>query len=314
MMVIIRGPAGPRGRTPSPRGLEGKWLVTLPAWGDRCVDVLLRATLPSVLEAVSAARISYELLVWTDAPQRVLSVLPDDVPVKIMDPPGPDMAFESMSNCHRQALRMASINDRVLLLTADMVVSREVVATCESHVMAGKTLICCVAMRSVDGPPVPIGASGRELLAWGWTNRHQMTRECTWPEGKSYDVWRMYFEKDGEVGARAFLPHPLAVMPRGRQIDFRPTIDVNLAMSFPSNMTHFITMPEEGAAIELSPPDKEFLLTTSMADRYVRQGPSIPAFVRQTNPRHRMFWNKRVVICGAGGDCGDADVVKRLLG
>lgn len=275
-------------------------------------------TLPAVVEACAHAAVDYELLIWTDQPERVLAVLAraPDVPHRIMAPPPPDGAFESMSNCHRQALRLASQADRVLLLTADMVVSREVVATCEAHAFAGKTLVCCVAMRVTDDGCILEGqaATGRSLLAWGWERRHRMTRECTWPEGCSYDVWRMYFEKDGEVAGRAFLPHPLMVVPRGRQLDFRPTIDVNLAMSFPGHMTHFITMPEEGAAIELSPADKEFLLTTSMAERFVRRGPSVPEFIRQTNPRHRMFWSKKVVICGSGGDCGDADVVKRMLG
>lgn len=262
---------------------------------------------------MAEAGVAYELLIWTDAPDRIAAVLPDDVERKILTMPGPDGAFESMSNCHRAAMKAADINDRVLLLTADMVVSREVVATCEARIISGRQLVCCVAPRAVDGPLAPIGASGRELLDWAWDNRHRMTRECTWPEGRSYDVWRMYFEKEGEVGARAFLPHPLAVMPRGRRLEFRPTIDVNLTMNFTNAVTYLITQPEEGAAVELSPPDKDFLLTTSMRERFVRRGPSIPEFVPQTNLRHRMFWGKRVVIRGAGGDCGDDDVVGRML-
>lgn len=305
-------PGGRRGTKPS-HGIRGQWLIAFPAWGDRCVDVLIRASLPAAMMSLDAAGIVYEFLIYTDQAERIQNVLPDNVARRIMAVPGPDKAFESMSNCHRHAMEAASIHDRVLLLTADMVISREVVTTAEAFINQGKHLICCVAPRTIDQPFVPVGASGRELLTWAWEHKHRMTRECTWPNGTSYDVWRMYFENGDEVAARAFLPHPLVVLPKGRRLNFRPTIDVNLANNFSMSVTHMITQPEEGAAIELSPPDKEFLVTETMRTRYQTKGPSIPAFIRQINERHRMFWSKKVIIKGSGGDCGDGEVVQRML-
>src|SRR5690606_36922564 len=118
-------------------------------------------------------------------------------------------------NCHREILDMAGPSERVLLLTSDMVVSREVLATCEKYLAGDTRLVCCVAPRALEAASPPVGVLGPELLNWAWDNRHAMTRDCTWPNGESYDLWRMYFEKGEEVAARVFLPHPLACIPYG---------------------------------------------------------------------------------------------------
>jgi hypothetical protein len=281
------------------------------------VRVLIQYTLPALLEALKALDRPAVLMIWTDQPDRVGRVLrhsEGDEPAVIAAPPGPDGAFESLSNCHRQAMEAARAGDRVLLLTADMVVSREVLATCERHVAGGARLVCCCAMRAREDAFPPVGASGRELLEWAWANRHPMTADCTWPDGRSYDVWRMYFEQGDEVAARVFLPHPLVVVPAGRVIHFAPTIDVNLTMNFEQSVTHMITRPEEGAVVEVSPADKEYLKTTTMRERMIDIQHSCPPLIRCSNPRHRMFWEKKVIIRGAGGDCGDGELVGRVLG
>lgn len=261
-----------------------------------------------------------ELMIWTDQIDLV-QTRPEgvDAPgcgalISFHPVPGPDHSFESMSNCHRQAMAAAGPIDRVLLLTSDMVVSREVLASCEHWFAHGRKLVCCVPPRTLQDAAPPIGVTGAELMEWAWVNRHPMTRECTWPEGRSYDIWRMYFEQGGEVSARVFLPHPLACMPYGKRMVFRPTIDVNLTMNFTQSETFMLTHPSEGAVVELSPPDKEFLLTTTMRDRYDSGGPSCPPITRATNPRHRGFFGKRVVIRGGVGSCGDEEVVRRVMG
>ena len=142
-----------------------------------------------------------------------------------------------------------------------------------------------------------------------------MTRESTWPDGRSYDVWRMYFEKDGEVACRLCLPHPIALVKDRRTINFNPTIDVNVVSNFRPNEAHLVTNPDEVAMIELSPPDKEFLLTTTMRVRLDAGGsePSIPPFYKMTHSRQRSFYGQKIIIRGSGGDCGDREMVARLL-
>lgn len=305
-------PGGRRGSRPSD-GVGGRWTVAVPAWGERCVAVFLRYSLPALARALRELGSPAGVVVWTDQPDRVLSVAGGLPNVEMRDVPGPDGAFESMSACHRQVLQEAGPRDRVVLLTADMVVSREVLATSARLCAAGVQLVCCAAPRALQDAGCPTDATGRELLAWAWENRHPMTRECTWPEGRSYDVWRMYFERGEEVAARVFLPHPLVVVPHGRKMEFRPTIDVNLAGNFSRAVTHLITSPEEGAVVELSPEEKEFVVTDSMACRMTTRGPSAPPFVSQFNARHRMFFGKKIVIRGTG-DVDDEAVVKRMLG
>lgn len=291
------------------------WLVALPAWGARYVDVAARSTLPALAIALRELRQSARIMLWTDQSDRLRKIASElGLPaIETYAVPGPDGGFESLSNCHRQTLAAARGSDRVLLLTADIVLSREILQSCESKLAAGARLICCCAMRATEGN-CPIGASGRELLAWAWAHRHPMTRDCTWPDGCSYDVWRMYFANGEDVVARVFLPHPLACIPGGRQLAFHPTIDVNLAANFELRHTHVITRPEEGAAIELSPPEKEYLKTTTMRERFDSGGPSNPQFIPHTNARHRMFFSQRIVICGTGANCDDHIVANRVLG
>jgi hypothetical protein len=315
-MQSIRYPRRLRGRSPQPN-VPALWRVALPAWGERYVNVLLRYTLPALAVAVRTMARPTNLYIWTDQEERVKDalLLPENNmqgEVTIRPVPGPDNSFMSMSACHRQALAEAGWSDRVVLLTADMVLSREILATAAVHCGLGKKIICCVAMRTLETANPPIGATGRALLEWGWTNRHRMTRECTWPDGGSYDVWRTYYEQGDEVAARVFLPHPLVVIPEGKRLVFGPTIDVNLTSNFQASDTFLITSPEEGAAVELSPADKEFVITESMATR-MNGGPSSPSLIKCTNPRHRMFFSKKVIIKGKGGDVGDSEVVARVL-
>lgn len=310
-----RRPAGRRGGAPS---TAGDWVAACPAWGERYVRVFLESTLPALAEALRALARPCEILVWTDRADlvepRLAALGLGGVSWRVEPPPPPDGAFASMSECHRQAMACALPGDRVLLLTADMVLSREVLATCEHLHLGGKKIVCCVAPRALEGP-APVGAAGRALMGWAWANRHPMTRDCTWPDGRSYDLWRMYFERDGEVAARVFLPHPLVVVPDRRAMPFGPTIDVNLAVNFSPSTTAFLTSPDEGAAVELSPPDKEYLKTeATVRERLLSGAESCPQLVRCANYRHRMFFGKKVILVGAGGDCGDGEVVARVMG
>ena len=305
-----RTPAGRIGN-PAPSKLSG-WVIVLPGWGERCRALLADRVIPAVLHALHFADQGATLLIYSDVEFR-LPELPAGVTAQFHPVPGPDFAFESLSNCHRDALTLIEPAARIMLLTADMVVSREVFATCNTHFNVGRRLICCIAPRTRQEVLPPIGATGRDLGAWAWEHRHRMTRECTWPDGHSFDIWRMYFERAGEVAAHAFLPHPLAAMPGGRHVAFRPTIDVNFAASFSAGETYLISDPAEGVIIEQSPDDKDFVMTTTMAERLASPAlASCPQFVPCANPRHLAFFMTRVVLVGAGGDCGDGEVVARI--
>jgi hypothetical protein len=125
----------------------------------------------------------------------------------------------------------------------------------------------------------------------------------------------MYFLEGENAACRLCLPHPLALVRGHHPLSFSPTIDVNLCTNFGERYIHLVTDPQEGAVIELSPPDKEFLLTEPMRSRY--ENPSvagIPTFTRITNPRHRFFFRQRITIRGDGSASGDGLVTPRFLG
>lgn len=305
-------PGGRRGSAPSAG--PGSWVVALPAWGARCARVCAEETLPALRAALGELGRPARVDLYTDSEELVALARSCPADVRALPVPPGDGTFGSMSAAHLEVMRGAGPGQRVLLLTADMVLSREILVTCEARCALGTKAVAVVAMRALEASGAPLGASGRALLEWAWDHRHPMTRECTWPEGRSYDVWRMYFERDGEVAARVFLPHPLVVVPARVHVSFSPTIDVNLLGCFSPAVTYMVTRPEEGTAVELSPPEKEFLMTTTMRERMTSGGPSCPPFVWATNARHRMFFDKRVVVRGSGGDCGDAEVVARVLG
>ena len=302
-----------RGVSPAGRRIMSEWLIAIPVWGDRYLDILERATLPALRLALAKLGQSATLVVHTDQPERVTKAA-EGLTLKLYDVPGPDNAFESLSQAHRHVLQMAQAEQRVCLLTADLVMSSQMLFSCEELFKHGKSLVCCMGMRVDDAVMPPNTESGHELLAWGWEHRHPMTRESTWPNGRSYDVWRMYFEQGDEVACRLSLPHPIAlVKKRNARIQFYPTIDVNVTHNFSPGVTHLIIEPHEGALIELSPQDKEFIYTESMLDRLEKGLPSCPAFVRFTNPRHRGFFQKQIIIKGSGGDCGDQRVMDRVM-
>lgn len=315
-----------RGRRRDRRGVEpvGRtgtmtWLISVPVWGPRYVDIFTRVALPALRRAITPLRklgVSVTLLVHTtpEHSTEALSANLEGVATVFRSVPSVDRSFGSLSAAHREALTLAQRGDRVCLLTADLVVSAPSLANAEAKFRAGATkLVCCAGMRVDEAFTPPDTESGRALLEWGWDHRHPMTQECTWPDGKSYDLWRMYFEKNGVVVCRLCLPHPIALVKDGRRINFAPTIDVNVTANYTSSEVYLATDPDEIAMIELSPRDKEFLLTEPFAARLEQGLPSIPAMIPIMNPRHRRFFSQRIRIKGAGEDCGDEAVVAKLL-
>lgn len=302
-----------------------RWSIIVPVWGERYLNIFINAGLPALRQAVRVLRASVpeadvEYVFNTDTMDVSGLRNTDGVPIRGYPVPSDDRAFESLSQSHRAAIARANINDRLVLLTADLVISSSSLLACHKQFEAGKLLVCCMGMRVSDetvvghGMDPAIYASGRTLLGWGWDHRHPMTRECTWPDGHSYDLWRMYFEKDDEVACRLCLPHPIALVRDSRPVHFAPTIDVNVAMNYTREETHLVTDPAEVAMIELSPPEKDFIHTESMRYRYDNNAPSLPSFGLMVNDRHRHFFGHKIIVKGKGGNCGDQEVVSKLLG
>ncbi len=288
------------------------WLISVPVWGERYVRIFRDATLPALKNALARIKTSFSLVIHTDSPEELRAIL-GDINVVLKPVPGPDKSFCSMSNAHREVLNTAHYGQMISLLTSDLIVSPEAFVTCERKFREGYLLICCAGMRACEEELPPLFNTGVELLSWGWEHRHPMTQESTWPDGKSYDIWRMYFTDGDNVVCRLALPHPFALIRDNRTITFSPTIDVNVISNFRLKEIYLSTEPNEVSMVELSPKEKEFLYTESMQKRFITKGPSCPSFVKIVNPFHRYMLQKRIKIKGLSNLCGDETVINRFI-
>lgn len=294
-----------------------RWVVSVPVWGERYERVFLRYTLPAIIAAANHLNEPVTLALHTNNPALADSWKQTGREAKAFGLAQAD-PFVMLSTAHRQALAIgrARADVKVVLLTADMVMSTNALIAARAHLRAGKRCICVMGMRvnepTEEQPPYSDSAA---LLAWGWERRHRMVREATWPDGKSYDVWRMYFERGDNAICRLFLPHPLVVVPHGgrREMRFNPTIDVDLVNNFPISHIHLVTNPQEASVIELSPPEKEFVWGDTMLHRYDTRGPSCPSFIPCIHPHRRNFFSQAILIKGSAADIGDAPVLRRVL-
>lgn len=292
------------------------WVVALPVWGERYLSIFEQAAWPALkiaLGELNGDRII--LAIHTDQQDR-MKRLTGDFQSIINGVPGHDSAFHSLSEAHRWVLLNSPVDAHVVLLTADLVLSQGALLASARRLATGVRAIACMGMRVSDTELPTPGLPPRQLLAWGWEHRHPMTKECTWPNGESYDIWRMYFEKGDEACCRLALPHPLVVIREHRTLnDFYPTIDVNLLMHFnwEAGEIHLVTDNDELGLIELSPPDKEFVRTVPMYRRYEEFLPSIPTITQIGVPRQNWFFNHKIIVKGTGGDCGDQQVVDRMV-
>lgn len=294
-----------------------RWLISVPAWGPRCVDVFCATALPALERAMNyldAARPGEEsiLVVHTDQPEGVIQsatqikIEPRPVPVGLRD-------FDCLSQAHREVLGMACRGDVVVLLTADLVVSERGLFYCAGALAdPQKMLVACAGVRALQEGKLPDTTSAAVLMAWAWENRHPITEACRWPDGDSADLSRVYFmaEDDYAVSARLALPHPLAVRIDGRPLRFSPTIDANLIQCFAPHEIHMATDCHALALVELSPRDKDYQRAGQTIAERTQQGQyQIP------DKMQRYCFNHRVTLRGRSGlDCGDGSVVDTVLG
>jgi hypothetical protein len=290
-------------------------MISVPVWGDRYLRIFEEATWPALKIALEELNKPHTVFVHTDPDNNTrLQNLMAGHHTVFHQVVGPDRAFQSLTDAHSQVINGTPLGHKICLLTADLVLSKNTLASADARLSNGYTqAFAMMGMRACEEELPVAGLSGRELLSWAWDHRHPMTADSTWPDGKSYDVWRMYFQNGDEVACRLCLPHPTAFNKTGRSHYFFPTCDVNLLSNFVFNEIHLVTDPDEGAMIELSPKEKEYLLTESMQWRYDTGGPSLPPFWKATNERHIWLFNQKIIIKGNGGDCGDTLVVRRIL-
>jgi hypothetical protein len=295
-----------------------RWLVSVPVWGQRFVDVFCAAGLPMLRAAARALGESVTLIAHTDAPDWLSRHRTPELAIETRPVPAGQQWFHCMSRAHRDVMRIAKPGEVVVLLTADMVISANTLTACRDALFGRhKKLVCCNATRVKDEGVLPHGAGSRDLSEWGWSHRHAMAAACTWPDGRAADLSRVYFQAGPNVAARLWLAHPLALLADGRALPFMPTIDSDLVANFEPAEVHLVTSPDELAVIELSPPSK------TSGSRDADEPPErtdLPPLSKRYAGQHlehsiyRWMLAQRIVIVGTGEGCGDDEAVKGILG
>lgn len=288
-----------------------RWLISVPVWGERCVEEFCAAALPALERAVNrlAARrsdIEVRLIVHTDAADRIRGAT--SVPVDERPVPVGARDFDSMSQAHREVLGLGMRGDVVVLFTGGAVISERGLEHCaqvlDDH---RKKLVLCAVPRVLPRGRMPETGDAQALMRWGWNNRHPMVDECTWPGGRSVDLSRTYYADAARVVTLQALPHPLAVRVDGRPLRFTPTVDANLMHCFDPREMHMVADCRRLAMLKLSPADKGFdLAPHTMAER-AAMGQLIIG-----NQHQRWCLSHSVTLCEGPGEPPHAEFVAAL--
>lgn len=266
--------------------------ITIPAWGAHYVDTAVHFTVPAVIAALEAAEMDVRCRfhVFTDRPRRFDAVLRDE---DVQWHEVPAKGFAGLTKAHCIGLELAEPGAIVLLLNADILVSREAIQNAAEMLSGGTKVLVSTGIRAVlrqEDPP--IGADARTLFAWAWRNRHPFMEESVWGRGRTRHPTTLFFERDGSVICRCFHLHPFFVL-KDRQIEFRGTVDDDLLARYSPAEFRVLTDREIGFA-EMSPAERRFPVGTPLtAEDVIRFG-------RKFIPAHRRNFTYPIRICGDG--------------
>ena len=291
------------------------WLIAAPVWGRAYAHRFLGQALPSIRAALDHAGVRARWIVHTDH-RDALDQAMAGLDVAFRAVPGEGDLYRRFGDAHRDALASAPDGAAVALLTADIVVSRETFAACETRFAAGRRAVVAAATRTLAPVAASIGAASAELLDWTMRHPHPMVRACFWgqgdgPEaGRSSTPWAVYFRESGRTILRGLHLHPLAVV-KDRPLAFDGTLDQGLLDRFARHEIHCVTDRDELAMAELSPADRNFSLRRRGE---AMTAASIADWARtHARPVHWWLSTHRIVIEGDAGPTADIGVWRQVL-
>src|SRR5258707_15162798 len=171
-------------------------LISIPCWGEYHIGTCIKYALPALRAALAYSNTDYRLIIHTNEADLLkphigdLSVAFKPIIKKKqkVDCVGPTKDVTDhvyYGNCHREVIDLARPGECVMLMNADIVVSREVFVAAEARFRQGKKLVVCTASRCLLKPPEtpPIGAPARKLLEWTIGVLHPSVAACFWGIG-----------------------------------------------------------------------------------------------------------------------------------
>lgn len=283
-----------------------RWLISVPVWGERNVEEFCAASLPSLTRSIERLRrrrpeLDLRLVVHTDMPDRIRGATSIEVDSRSV--PAGARDFDSMSQAHREILRLAMRGDVVVLFTGGAVISDRGLEYCWGVLEnPQKKLLMAAVPRVLARGRIPDTSSAPALMRWAWDNRHPMVDDCTWPHGRSRDMSRTYFAAGSSVNTLQALPHPLAIRMDGRTVSFTPTVDANLMHCYDTSEIHLATDCQQLAVFKLSPDDKVDGRVEKTMEQRAADGELVIG-----NQHQRWCLNHRIALVEGDGDPPDGE-------
>lgn len=280
---------------------NSKWIIAVPAYGAFHVDALSMYALHSYRLAAKYAGIAesdIQLVVYTEAERRV-GAAARGFDIVFRKPPVAGDKYQQLGDVHRDALNQAALGSRVLMATADMIISCETFAACNERFASGSRAIVVGPSRTLPTQlPVP-GMTSCDLLDWSMQNAHPFTLETIWG-GHALPPSTLRFKSGKNVTMRGFHLHPIAIL-KEKEIQFQGTLDQTLLAKFSHHEIHVVTKRDEMAAAEVSPADLQY----GLAKTPVGVSEVVNWAQRSCQPINWWLAEHRIVLCG---EDNDADV------
>jgi hypothetical protein len=229
------------------------WSIAIPSWRPEYVDLTVKYVIPSVLASLEAAGIGPDRVtfnVWTDDQERIGALLTGwhvEYPQVSLPnyhgrkDPLPKEYWAAFMQAHADAMNIAKPGEIIVLLNADIVVSREtfdvVGKALEPH---DKRVAISVGIRTVaDNNDPPIGADAETLTQYIWSHRHPITDMFLWGKGDSGSPSVLFFEDGGDVTMHCFHLTPMFIK-KDRDFKFRGTIDDDVLQNYQDGEVAFL--------------------------------------------------------------------------
>lgn len=286
------------------------WKVIIPAWGNEAVHELLTIAIPHLTEAVSYGGYKpsdIELIINTDYPERVgrygggLSEFRTTFR-PIVKRGG---KYKILTTANQDALNSIEFDSKIMLMTADMVVSREVFAACDAQFASGKFAVVVGPSRTAPIDKPNPGMKSRDLLQWSMDHMHPFTKETF--TFRAIPPSTLRFRTGQNVTLRGFHLHPLAIV-KDRDLTFDGTLDQDLLANYTRDEIHVVTDADEMSAAEISPMDMLFQTTVEpMTETQIRSWAHW-----HCHPVNLWLASHRIILTG-NGDTDDVEVMNEIV-
>jgi len=284
--------------------------VALPAWGERHMDLTCNYIIPALRAAVRYGdNFKVHFMAYSDQPDRMREAL-DGLSSDVRYIPTGANPHDIMTQIHHQSLAETPTGHVTVLLTGDIIPSRELFSYAVGALKNGRRAVATMAPRVLlKDEPIPIGVSGRELLAWVWRNRHPITEACVWGRMLTTFPNCFYFENGDNVVMHSYHLHPFMVM-KDRHCTFVGTVDDDLLANFENHEIAYVQEAEVGFA-EISTEDHN-LSQYGIANSHVSVA-SAAHWARNTMPAHLRNFSKALRVTGFGEVPESANVTQSIL-